>query len=338
MAGAGVAGFAGAVAGRRLLPSAHEPGRPVPAVRAGSARRSTTSTTTAPTVPPSTTTTAPAPPTSDVYQLVPGEVMGEAKSVASRVVEALTTHRADEGIDGPVGRALTFASAGLDVQAFTDTAGLVVTPGTSSVGRVVYPQLGGLDPHGAPRRCSVMVVAEQRSGPTTTSRCLDVRLRLEGGSWRVEELADVSGLPVARSAGLSEAAVRALDHDRLVLPDSARWDIHEGRVDDRVLRELVHLADQVPIAVSTFCRGHPHHVFGTGRTSAHMAGRAVDVWAVGEPVVGQRRVDGSPAHSLARRIFEEGRVTNFGSPWAFDGAGGRSFTDPVHDDHFHLGV
>jgi hypothetical protein len=41
---------------------------------------------------------------------------------------------------------------------------------------------------------------------------------------------------------------------------------------------------------------------------------------------------------LARQVFDQRRISNLGAPWAFDGAGGRSFTDPVHHDHLHLGV
>jgi hypothetical protein len=80
-------------------------------------------------------------------------------------------------------------------------------------------------------------------------------------------------------------------------------------------------------------------VFGTPNRSAHSVGRAVDIWAVGDrPVVQQRDDESSVAYQVAEALFEARRVHRLGAPWAFDGAGGRSWTDPVHLDHLHLGV
>ncbi|HZW45071.1 MAG TPA: hypothetical protein VFF32_11890 [Dermatophilaceae bacterium] len=39
---------------------------------------------------------------------------------------------------------------------------------------------------------------------------------------------------------------------------------------------------------------------------------------------------------LSRWLFDHG-LPELGSPWAFDGYGGRSFTNVVHTDHLHLG-
>jgi hypothetical protein len=55
-------------------------------------------------------------------------------------------------------------------------------------------------------------------------------------------------------------------------------------------------------------------------------------------VVQQQPDTDSLTHLLARQVFDQRRISNLGAPWAFDGAGGRSFTDPVHHDHLHLGV
>jgi hypothetical protein len=336
LAGAGAAALVGAVAGRRMLHHGPLPGGIHASSVSGERPTAPSTAVAAPsTVAPETTAAPAAQAQHASYALVPGEVHTEAKMVASRIAEELTNYGPRDSLDDAVERVIRYASGGIDASAVAAAAAVVALPGRASSGRVVYPQLGGLDPHRDPRRCSVMVVVEQQFDGIAVTRCLDIRLR-RADTWRLEALADLSGFPVAAPADTSPMARRALEHERLELPDSARWDIYEGRVDDRVLTELVHLAEHVPIAVSTFCRGHPYDVFGTGRVSAHMAGRAVDVWAVGEPVVSQRN-PGSVAHSVAQAIHREARVKNFGSPWAFDGAGGRSFTDPVHDDHFHLG-
>jgi hypothetical protein len=301
-----------------------------------------------PTTPPAP---APPPPTTTPpmvrYQPVAGEVQVEAKTAAARVVEELTNYDlADDPAPGsradPIARARAHAVDGLGGEAISAAVSSIVVPGASSAGEVVYPQLGGLQPHATPNRCSIMVVVEQQlvaSDGTQQhlTRCLDVRLRLDAGVWRWEGLGDTSGAPVARPGVTSAVVAGVLDHDNLHLPDSARWDIHEGLVDERVLSELLVLADRAPVAVTTCRRGHPEQVFGTSRRSAHMVGRAVDVWAVGGPVV-QQRGQSSLCHTLATEVYEAGRVTNFGSPWQFGPRGGRSFTDPVHHDHLHLGV
>jgi hypothetical protein len=282
----------------------------------------------------------PAPEAPQRYEPVPGEVEPEAKTVAARVVEALTTYEAGRSADAAA-RALTFSQTPDDPGLVAEAWPLLVE-GATSQGRIVYPQLGGLDPHVEPRACSVMVVVSQellRDGERrTVSRCVDVRLRSVDGTWRLDRVADASGESRSRPPVVSAAAERVLDHPGIVLPDSARWDIYDGRIDDRVLEELAIHADLAPLSVASFVRGHPEHVFGTDRRSAHMSGLAVDIWAVGgEPVVLQQPQRDDDAYEVAQDVFEGARASNFGSPWAFDGFGGRSFHDPVHRDHFHLG-
>lgn len=274
------------------------------------------------------------------YEPVPGEVEPEAKTVAARVVEALTTYEAGRSADAAA-RALSFSETPDDAGLVAEAWPLLVE-GAASQGRIVYPQLGGLDPHAEPRACSVMVVVSQkldRDGQRrSVSRCVDVRLRVVDGAWRLDRVAEASGDSRSRPPVVTAAAERVLDHPDIDLPDSARWDIYDGRVDDRVLEELAIHADRVHLSVTAFVRGHPEHVFGTDRRSAHMAGLAADVWAVGgEPVVTQQPERDDDAYEVAEDVFEGARASNFGSPWAFDGFGGRSFSDPVHRDHFHLG-
>lgn len=266
----------------------------------------------------------------------------DAKLFAARVAETLTTSEPDRDPDVVLRAVLELAVPGVDVAAIAAAAVPLGAPGMHRRGRVVYPQLGGLDPHVDPRRCSVMVVVEIAEGgggdtppASVVTRCLDIRLRRDDEAWRLESLGNVSDAAVARPGTLTETAARVLEHPRIALPDSVRWDIHEGVVDERVLSELSRLADDVPLAITTCRRGHPANVFGTSRRSAHSAGRAVDVWRVGEPVVSQHTDPTSVAHEVAREIAAAGHVRNFGSPWSFPG--GRSFTDPVHLDHLHLG-
>lgn len=88
------------------------------------------------------------------------------------------------------------------------------------------------------------------------------------------------------------------------LPDSARWDIHRGDIDPRLLQLMVQIADRSPIGVVTLASGHPFNIFGTNRQSAHTLGSAVDLYGVdGELVVRQRR-EGTPASELSRWLLD----------------------------------
>lgn len=290
-----------------------------------------------PTTQPVTTTTTAPPPVLPRWQPPRGEVEVEAKATAAAVAQALTTHDGDEGAAGLVDRVMAGATGRTDLTSVRRAADVLHLPGQRVVSEVVYPKLGGLAPHHSPTTCSVMVVVEQRGDEVQLQRCLDVRLDRTSTGWELASVQDVSGSPVGRPRPLGPTAEAVLDHPRLELPDSARWDIHEGGVDERVLVELVELGERVDLAVATICRGHPEHVFGTSRASAHMDGRAIDVWYVDGPVVSQQHV-GSTAYRVAAEVFHRGRIRNLGAPWAFDPPGGRSFTDPVHADHLHLGV
>lgn len=293
-----------------------------------------------------TTTTEPAKWGFDSYDLVDDEVFGAAKLAGVRMVEALTTFTAAERIDDPVERSLHLTTPGLAATSLAMAASALFVPGADSAARVVYPQLGGLDPHSDPTSGSIMVVVEQhlrRDGvDRVISRCVDVRVvRGADGEWLVAGIEDTSGDPVAEPGNmtdpdLSDEARRVLGHDHIDLPDSVRWDIYEGIVDNRVLVAMADLADQTPIRVTTCKRGHPVNVFGTPGRSAHNVGRAVDIWSVDDvPVVQQRSDTASVAYRAARELYDSGRIQRLGSPWSF---GSGSWTDPVHQDHLHLGV
>ena len=218
----------------------------------------------------------------------------------------------------------------------------IVHEGTWSRGRVVYPQLGGLEA----RRAAVIVVVEQTigdvDGPRTETRVMDVRVRRDGpdAPWRVEEVASVGGAPVERPDDLSDAATAVLDHPDIELPDSARWDVHRGEVDDDLLALMARMADHQPYGVVVLITGHSWNVFGTDRPSKHSEGRAVDLHrlAADGPLVIEDRSTGSPTHDLVRWLYDQPEVAEIGSPWALDGFGGRSFTDDLHQDHLHIGT
>lgn len=274
---------------------------------------------------------APAAPRAPVtYKTPSGEVYKNAKVLAGRTVERLTTYP-----EGTSARALVkrLPASVRGASGLRERLDPLVDQTSRSRGEVIYPQLGGVTPTGA----SVMVVLRQRrlrpdGGATTETRTVDVRLRRAGGPWRVADIVSVGGRRASRPGGVSGAARAVLDNDRIELPDSARWDIYRGGVDERLLRRMDEIAERFRYSVAVLDTGHPKDVFAMNRRSAHSQGYAVDIWKVdGRRVVRQRR-QGSRAFTLARSLVAGG-ATQLGSPWAF---GNGSFTDPVHQDHLHL--
>jgi hypothetical protein len=203
---------------------------------------------------------------------------------------------------------------------------------------MVYPQLGGL----ASDRASVMVVVEQRTGtaPTldTEVRTLNVEVRRVGSQWRFERLISAGGAPVRPTAALSEVALAVLADPRIELPDSARWDIAAGLVSEDLLNLMARLAERTAFGVVTLSAGHSWEIYGTPRQSDHARGLAVDIYRLGERLVIDDRTPGSTTHSLVTWLYDQPEVARMGSPWALDGFGGRSFTDPLHQDHLHIAV
>jgi hypothetical protein len=258
-----------------------------------------------------------------------GEIERAIKLSAAMAAKALTTFGADAS---PASVAL---GAGIPL---SESVVELVQEATSSRGRVIYPQLVGL----TASRAAVTVLVEQSldpadAPPTSRTRSLDVRLRREAGEWRPEALLSHGGPLTGRPPALPGDAAAVLDHPRIHLPDSARGDIHRGAVDVELLRLLAGLAESYELHVLTFVSGRPRFVFGTDRLSNHARGRAVDIYAVDEVPVVEQREPGSAAHRLARDLFTSG-LPELGAPWAFDGFGGRSFTDVVHQDHLHISV
>lgn len=267
------------------------------------------------------------------YRPLPGEPEPEAKQAAADVLQAMTTFSA--GPDPASAVATALGGLGAPVALVGEAAPLLVS-GAASAGDIVYPQLGGLTGQAA----SVMVVLRQRllEGGVLRSvvRTIDVRLARNGQAWIVTGIESVGGAPPDPAPPPSPIAAPVLANSKIDLPDSARWDIIAGTIDDRVLRVLAKLGTDHQLAITVLATGHPHEVFGSGHLSNHTGGRAVDLWAVdGRPVVEQRDPVG-PLAVLARSLLADG-VTELGGPWDLDGPGGASFTNTVHQDHLHVG-
>lgn len=289
-----------------------------------------------PTAAPTPTTEEPTPPLAVRNWAAPeGEVHRAVKAVAAEVALALTTYDAGTDAERVAARVVDGAKKR---EQLVGAAAALHHDDRWSRGRVVYPQIGGLTEDAA----SVMVVIEQTTaGPEAPvrveTRTLDVRLSRDEGAWRFDHLASAGGPRVPRPRDLSRAASAVLDDPRIDLPDSARWDIHRGLVSNTLLAVMADLADQTPYGVVTLAAGHPRNVFGTGRLSSHMRGHAVDIHVLGdERVVDGRAGDDTRTREVVEWLYKDPRVTNVGSPWALDDYGGRSFTDPVHQDHLHV--
>jgi hypothetical protein len=200
--------------------------------------------------------------------------------------------------------------------------------GRSSTGDVRYTQLGGRRPD----YVAVMVVVEQRVGRIVETRTLDIRVRRRGEGWAFDQLASAGGDSPGHRAVLSDEAIAVLTDPRITLSDSARWDIERGIAAPSLLRVMRALAKRTSFAVSAIASGHPTEVIASGRPSTHAVGLAADIYVIGGDTVSPR----SPVVlNAVRWLSTRPEVAHLGSPWEL---GPRTFTDPVHQDHIHLGV
>jgi len=285
--------------------------------------------------PSTTSTTEPAPelPQPPVYEPVAGEPVPEVKSLAANLLQTIGTYPIG---GGTVEEAVQRLDGSVDLSV-VQAALPLLDPAAASSTEIIYPQLGGLTDSDA----SVMVVYRQRLAADTdereVTRTADVRLTRTPQGWTVSAIASTGGGPPPNQNPRSPVAEAVLTTDAIDLPDSARWDIEAGRIDDRVLWLLSRLAEEHTLGVTVLATGHPEHVFGTSSISNHTVGRGVDVWSVdGQPVIAQRAV-GSPLRALVQQLVDSRATTELGSPWDLDGVGrGASFTNTVHQDHLHL--
>lgn len=305
---------------------------------------------TAPPPSPAPPAPSPSPPPPPPFTPLPSDSLPNAKRLAGRVTQQLTTYGSGEDALATATRALDpllseeSAPSPLTADLLAPVVAPLVAPGTST-STIDYAQLGGYTPATAPPRCSVMVVTRQvqvlpdGSRPTTI-RTIDVRLEDLGEGWRLEAVADLGGVPVAPPPALPPDAQAVLTDPRIALPDSARWDVHAGLIGPNVLLALSRMAAIAPFAVTVLRSGHPVNVFGGDRLSDHTRGLAVDIWSVGgRPVLGAP-LDGPLAGAVARgMVSDQDLVTQVGSPWDLDAVeSSRSFTDAVHADHLHVAV
>ena len=262
----------------------------------------------------------------------PNEIEVELKTAAATTIEALLTYESGGGNVAAAAQRLAAAPAD---PAIAEKSAPLLNAAASGAAEVLYPQMGGFTGSAA----SVMAVTRVRTladgNLRSATRTLDVRLVKQDNTWKAVDLASLGGDPVPRAAALSVVAQAVLDHDRIELPDSARWDIEAGKVDDTVLEILRMLGDDHDVEVAVLSSGHPIEVFGTPHTSNHIPGRAVDIWALDGLIVEQRGAT-SPLPGLLRKLLERG-VTELGAPIDVDGRGGANFTNLVHQDHLHIG-
>ncbi len=296
---------------------------------------STIAPTTTPTTEPPPSTTA-APPEPIPFQIDPAEVDADAKQLGGDIALALTTYDPGTPLREVAGAVVADPERRQLLEA---AAAPLFHPDRWSRGTVIYPQLGGRTNSAT----SIMVVVRQDVGSgaqveLSETRTLDIRLRLVDGEWRFEELASAGGTRLERPTDLPAEAVAVLDDPRIELPDSARWDIYRGHTSPTLLRLMSELADRTPFGVVVLASGHPHNVFATDRTSNHTVGRAVDVYRLDDVRVIDDRDEGSFTRDTLQWLYARTDVNKLGGPWALDGAGGRSFTDVVHQDHLHISV
>ena len=254
-----------------------------------------------------------------------GEPEPDLKIAATRAVQALATYAPRGGtVDATRSRLRAFG----EEPTLADSAASLLDPISAGTVEILYPQLGGLEPTEA----SVMVVAAFTS-TTTVTRTVDIRLARTPSGWRATALASLGGDPPPASQA-SMAARALLDEPSVDLPDTARWDLERGFVDDRVVELLRALATEHDVRVTVFGSGHPANVFGTERISNHTAGRGVDIWAIdGRPIAELR--DSPVIRAVIERALASG-ATEIGAPIDTDGPGGIVFTNTVHHDHLHL--
>lgn len=264
------------------------------------------------------------------FEPAPEEKYPNAKQLAARVAQAATTY-ARGSTPRQVAEGIGASAIGVD--ALADVIAPLVDREARSGGEVVYPQLSGVTPTSLGTMVVVRQTKEWADGRRQSiTRVLDIRLRRAGGPWTLDQVASVGGRERERPGNLGPQAQRVLEHPSITLSDSARWDIYSGRVDEQLLRTLADGADVRPISVGILISGHPENVWATPRRSAHSAGFAADIYAVGGQLVVRQQQVGSSAYRLTQDFLRNG-ARQIGSPWAF---GPGTIKDDTHLDHVHV--
>ena len=267
------------------------------------------------------------------YEPDPAERFPNAKRLAARAAQRLLTYDAGATAREVAG---AIAPAGQSGASLARVIAPGVAPGSNSIGQVTYVQTSGVTPTSFGAMVIVRQTLQAAEGTRrAVTRVADVRLSRAGGPWSVDSVVSIGGSPLPRPAGLSRAAQRVLDSRTIELPDTARWDIYRGAIDDDLLTVLADAARTRRLTLSVLRTGHPRNVWRTDRRSAHNPGAAADIYAVDGALVVRQQQAGSAAYGLVR-YFRQRKARQIGSPWDFDGRGKATFTDAVHGDHVHL--
>lgn len=271
----------------------------------------------------------------DAYEPPAQEPYVNCKRIAGRVAQRLVTYGPGAS---PQRVAAGIAAAGMAAGELVRAVGPLVHADRRSAGEVLYAQLSGV----TETTLGAMVVVRQHlqaqdGSRSQVTRTMDVRLRRTDGPWSLDRICSVGGTPVPRPERLSDAARRVVNHPNLELPDTARWDIYRGGIDEALLAALARAADRRRLAVSVLRTGHPPNVWATTRPSAHASGFAVDLYAVDGALVLNERAVGTATYWLAAAFIADG-AQQVGSPWILPPGGRRSFTDAVHRTTSTLGL
>ena len=285
------------------------------------------------------------PPYPDPFEPTANEVQPEAKRLGTLAAYVITNYEVDSTLDDVLAM-LPEVEEEFAWQTVSEVD-VVHHPGMWSRGTVEYAQLGG---H-LNGRISIIVVINQEIGlegvadpVRVEKRVMEVRLaRGEGGrDWTLETIATSGGEPAERPDDLSERAAAVVDNDRIDLPDTAKWDIYNGLINEQLLWVMLDMADRNPYKVVVLQTGHSYNVFGTNRVSNHSVGRAVDIYEIetdtGTELVVDAHDPSSGMYALSEWIVSRYDIREFGSPWKFPDAVAHTFTNEVHHDHLHIGV
>jgi len=258
-----------------------------------------------------------------------------AKEVATDVVTKLTTYSVEME---PVDIAAKIVGGAARIQRVVGETTDLYIPGADSSGSVLFAQVGGM----RPTSTSIMVVVRQEldiGGVVEAhTRTVDVRLAFAGGIWRFDAIADAGGRPVQRPPNMFPESLAVVENDRIILADSARWDIYRGDISPTLTALMSEIADRTTFAVTVLSSGHPFNVFGTNRQSLHTRGRAVDIFSIDGVAFSSDHSTDSDLYEFVLWLYDHPNVSKIGSPWDIDGPGGKSFTDEVHLDHVHVAL
>lgn len=260
------------------------------------------------------------------------EVSPEIKRIAAAFLET-----AGNWENGTGAVAALLAAGARDGSA--PTAGVLDVPGaTSSTLRLVYPQYGGLEGDFA----AIIALFDQEcllaNGEVTARQiALDLRLsRDPSGEWGVNRINPLTSL--GASLPLTATAQDVLTSPRIQLSGPAALDVGTGRMNDGLLRILLGLARDHTIGVQVMHTGHIQTVFPHDRTSNHAVGRAVDIREIdGFHVISEAMPRDVLTHFMQSAAYLG--ATEVGGPFDLNGEGRQGFfSDPVHQDHVHIGI